>query len=105
MTVPILLDRGIDPFAYDLPVDGFPESAALGAKSNEPLTDVFLEAIAREYLARGRGYAAAMAQERHVSPRTVVSWVEKARRRGILTRVPQGGVGGTIVPRTRRRPD
>lgn len=36
--VPILLGRGIDPFAYDLPVDGFPESAALGAKSNEPLT-------------------------------------------------------------------
>lgn len=105
MTVPILLERGIDPFSFELPVDGFPESAALGAKSNEPLTDVFLEAIAREYLARGRGYAAAMAQERHVSPRTVVSWVEKARRRGILTRVPRGGVGGTIVPRTRRRPD
>ena len=104
MTVPILLERGIDPFSFDLPVDGFPESAGLGAKSNEPLTDVFLEAIAREYLARGRGYAAAMAQERHVSPRTVVSWVEKARRRGILTRVPRGGFGGSIVPRSRRRP-
>jgi hypothetical protein len=46
-----------------------------------------------------------MAAERHVSPRTVVSWIEKARRRGILTRVPQGGYGGEIIPRSRRPKD
>ena len=104
LTVPILLARGVDPFTFDLPVTGFPESAALGSKRNAPLTDAFLEAIARDYLAMGRGYAVAIAADRHVSPRTVVSWVEKARRRGILTRVPRGGFGGVIVPRSRRRP-
>ena len=103
--VPHLLDRGIDPFAYDLPVDGFPRAADLGQPSNERLTEEFLEDVAREYLARGRGYAKAMAAERHVSPRTVVSWIEKARRRGILTLVPQGGYGGEIIPRSRRPKD
>jgi hypothetical protein len=101
-TVPLLLERGIDPFTYDLPTTGFPEAADLPRRSNAPLTDDFLEQIAREYLERGRGYAAAIAAERHVSPRTVVGWVEKARRRGILTRVPPGGVGGEIVPKSRR---
>ena len=104
-TVPVLLSRGEDPFAFDLPVTGFPEAADLGHRPNSPLTDAFLESIAREYLARGRGYAAAIAAERHVSPRTVVSWVEKARRRGILTGVPQGGFGGRIVPKSRRSRD
>lgn len=103
-SVPIMLSRGIDPFTFDLPVSGFPEAAELTGPVNAPLTDAFLEEIAREYLAVGRGYAAAIAVDRHVSPRTVVSWVEKARRRGILTRVPQGGFGGKIVPRSRRRP-
>ncbi len=103
--VPVLLSRGIDPFEHELPLTGFPEAATLNRPSNEPLTGEFLEAIAREYLAIGRGYARAIALERHVSERTVVSWVEKARRKGILTRVPSGSVGGEIVPRSRRRPD
>lgn len=103
--VPVLLGRGIDPFEYELPLTGFPEAATLDRPSNEPLSDQFLEAIAHEYLAIGRGYARAIALDRHVSERTVVSWVEKARRKGILTRVPSGSVGGEIVPRSRRRPD
>jgi hypothetical protein len=100
--VPSLLERGIDPFDFDLPIDGFPKAAELGEPVNAPLSDAFLEEVAREYLAIGRGYATAIAADRHVSPRTVVSWIEKARRRGILTRVPQGGVGGRIVPRAKR---
>lgn len=103
-SVPVMLERGLDPFAIDLPTEGFPESANLGVPPNAPLSDDFLEEIAREYLVRGRGYASALAAERRVSPRTVVSWVEKARRRGILTRVPAGGFGGTIVPVRQRRP-
>lgn len=103
--VPVLLARGIDPFAYDLPLTGFPEAAMLNRPSNEQLSDEFLEAICREYLALGRGYARAIAAERHVSERTVISWVEKARRRGILTRVRPGSYGGEIVPGSRRRPD
>ena len=102
--VPGLLERGIDPFDYDLPLTGFPEAAELRRPSNEQLTDEFLEEIARQYLAIGRGYAKQIAAERHVSQRTVVSWVEKARRRGILTRVRAGSYGGEIVPKSRRRP-
>jgi len=100
--VPELLTRGVDPFAIDLPLTGFPEAASFSRPANEPLSDEFLEAIAREYLSIGRGYAKAMAGERKVSERTVVSWVEKARQRGILTRVPSGSVGGQIVPKSRR---
>jgi hypothetical protein len=102
--VPALLERGVDPFDFDLPLTGFPEAAELGHPANRPLGDAFLEEIAREYLAIGRGYARTIAGERHVSERTVVSWVEKARRRGILTRVPPGSFGGQIVPKSRRRP-
>lgn len=102
--VPALLARGIDPFDFDLPLTGFPEAATLDRPPNEPLTDQFLEEIAREYLTIGRGYAKAIAAERHVSQRTVVSWVEKARRRGILTGVRPGSFGGQIVPKSRRRP-
>jgi hypothetical protein len=101
--VPTLLARGIDPFDHDLPLSGFPEATALTGPANERLTDGFLEEIAHEYLAIGRGYARAIAAERGVSERTVVSWVEKARRRGILTRVTPGSYGGEVVPRSRRR--
>ena len=102
--VPVLLERGIDPFDVDLPLTGFPEAATLDRPSNQPLTDQFLEDIAREYLSIGRGYARAIAAERHVSERTVVSWVEKARKQGILTRVRPGSLGGEIVPKSKRRP-
>ena len=102
--VPALLERGIDPFEFDLPLTGFPEAASLGRPLNAPLTAEFLEQIAREYLTIGRGYARTIAAERHVSERTVVSWVEKARRQGILTRVRPGSYGGEIVPPSRRRP-
>lgn len=100
--VPELLQRGIDPFSYDLPVTGFPQAAHLKRPSNAQLGENFLEDIAREYLALGRGYARVIAAERQVSERTVVSWVEKARRRGILTRVPAGSYGGRIIPRSQR---
>jgi hypothetical protein len=102
--LPVLLERGIDPFDFDLPLTGFPEAATLARPSNERLTDQFLEDIAREYLAIGRGYPRVIAAERHVSERTVVSWVEKARRHGILTRVRPGSYGGQIVPKSRRQP-
>lgn len=101
--VPELLSRGIDPFSIDLPLTGFPEAASFSRPVNAALSDDFLEGVAREYLAIGRGYARTMAAERKVSERTVVSWVEKARQRGILTRVPSGSVGGQIIPKAKRR--
>ena len=103
--VDVLAEKaGIDPFEFDLPLTGFPEAASLGRPLNAPHTEEFLEQIAREYLTIGRGYARTIAAERHVSERTVVSWVEKARRQGILTRVRPGSYGGEIVQRSRRRP-
>jgi hypothetical protein len=34
-TIPILLGRGIDPFAFDLPLTGYPAAAELGSPSND----------------------------------------------------------------------
>lgn len=96
--LPRLIAAGTDPFAVDLPVTGFPAVAAQPLRHRRILTDEFLTTIAREYLARGRGYAASLAQEYFVTSRTVVSWVEKARGRGILTAPPtRGATGGHLV--------
>ena len=96
--LPRLIAAGSDPFAVDLPVTGFPAVAVQPLLRRRILTDEFLTTIAREYLARGRGYAASLAQEYFVTPRTVVSWVEKARTRGILSAPPTpGSTGGHLV--------
>jgi hypothetical protein len=95
--VPRLLANGIDPFDYAVPVSGFPAAADVRRRSSAQLSDEFLREIAAEYLAHGRGYAAAAAERRQVSPRTVASWIEKARQRGILTEVPRGSYGGNLT--------
>lgn len=102
--VPRFLTHGLDPFTQELPVSGFPQVLDESAKVNTRLSDDFLEQVAREYLALGRGYAHALSIEHGVAPRTVVSWVEKARRRGILSPVPKGGFGGQIVSKHQRPP-
>lgn len=97
--LPRLVEAGIDPFTFELPVTGFPAVAVQPLRRRGVLNDEFLTTIAREYLARGRGYAASLAQEYFVSPRTVVSWVEKARARGILSSPPSSGsAGGHLLP-------
>ena len=81
-----------------LPITGFPAVAIQPQRRKGNLTDEFLTAIAREYLARGRGYAASLAREYFVTPRTVVSWVEKARARGLLSAAPgPGATGGHLL--------
>ena len=92
--VPRLLAEGIDPLAIDLPVTGFPEVASASRTGRGQLSDAFLRDIAEEYLRLGRGYARRIALERNVSPRTVVSWVVKARERGILGPAPKRGAYG-----------
>lgn len=92
--VPRLMAQGIDPFAVDLPVTGFPEVASGSRTGQGRLSDAFLRDIAEEYLRCGRGYAKRIAIERQVSPRTVVSWVVKARERGILGPAPKPGAFG-----------
>jgi hypothetical protein len=96
--LPQLIAEGSDPFAVNLPLSGYPAVAVQPLRRRGNLTDGFLTTIAREYLARGRGYAASLAQEYFVAPRTVVSWVEKARARGILSAPPSpGSVGGHLL--------
>ena len=103
--VPAIIAEGGDPFDHDYPVEGFPEviDTAIGP-ANRALSDEFLESIARDYLSMGRGYAQSIADSRGVSRRTVVSWIEKARRRGILTTEGSGNHGGRIVPVAERPP-
>lgn len=97
-TVPQLLARGLDPFEYDYATHDYPDAADVDRTPHRRLTDEFLEDVAGRYGAIGRGYAAVIARERDVTPRTVISWVEKARRRGILSSARPGAVGGVIVP-------
>ena len=96
--LPRLIGAGSEPFAVDLPVSGFPAVAIQPLRRRGVLSDEFLTTIAREYLARGRGYAASLAEEYYVTPRTVVSWVEKARARSILSAPPaKGAAGGRLL--------
>lgn len=101
VTMPQLVAVGIDPFTYWYPVEGFPEAAAVERSAPTRLTDEFLIEIAYRYVALGRGYAKVIAQQRNVSVRTVVSWIEKARERGILTATTPGAVGGQVRPSRR----
>jgi hypothetical protein len=98
--IPRLLAEGIDPFEIDLPVTGFPEVASGSRGGRGELSDAFLRDVAEEYVRLGRGYAKRMALERNVSPRTVVSWVVKARERGILGPAPKPGAYGGDLPQT-----
>jgi hypothetical protein len=101
--LPELIAAGADPFAVDLPVTGFPAVAVQPVRRRGILTDEFLSTVAREYLVRGRGYATSLAREYYVTPRTVVSWVEKARARGLLSSPPtRGAVGGHLVAKPAR---
>lgn len=96
--LPRLIAAGSDPFAVELPITGFPAVAIQPVRRRGALSDEFLTTIAREYTVRGRGYAASLAHEYFVTPRTVVSWVEKARARGILSAATgSGAVSGHLL--------
>ncbi len=95
-TVPSLMARGIDPFTHDYATTGYPDAADPSRAPSRELSPEFLEEVARRYLDLGRGYADELAEEYSVSRRTAISWVEKARQRGILTATTPGAVGGRI---------
>ena len=99
--VPALIASGEDPLMHDYATTGYPGAADLRSTNERRLTDTVLEGIAREYLELGRGSARIIAIERGVSQRTVVSWIEKARLRGILGPVRKGGYGGTLTSAAR----
>lgn len=99
--VPLMMRRGVDPFSEEFPFEGYPEVTRTTPPGR--LSDEFLEDVARDYLTSGRGYADTMSSRYGVSPRTVVSWIEKARQRGILTETIRGRRGGSVVPPGHRR--
>ena len=96
-TVQALMASGIDPFAHDYATTGYPDAAEVRRAPSRELSAEFLEEVARRYLALGRGYADELAHEYSVSRRTAISWIEKARKRGILTATRPGAVGGHIA--------
>lgn len=102
-TIPALLKKGIDPYSYEYATDGYPDAAEIDRKPINRLSNDFLEEVARQYLEVGHGYARIIAQQRGVSERTVVSWIEKARKRVILSPVKPGQYGGRIIPKSKRR--
>ena len=97
IAIPSLLEEGINPFEYEFPTDGFPDAAQIGRADNSRLSDEFLKGLAREYVEVGRGYARIIAEQRGVSPRTVVSWVEKARKRGFIEPTKPGKRSKRVV--------
>lgn len=95
--MPQLIAIGEDPYTTLLPMYGYPAIAVQPHPNN--LSDDFLRTIAAEYLIRGRGYARSLAKDYVVSERTVVSWIEKARQRRILSSPPAVGAhGGQLLP-------
>lgn len=105
VTVPQLLARDADPFDHEYATHGYPDAAHIEPKARNRLTDGFLAEVAGRYVALGRGYSATLAKEYDVSPRTVVSWIEKARERGILSAARPGAAGGYVIaPAERPQP-
>lgn len=86
--VPHIIETGGDPFDFDYPHEGYPGVTV--PRPGHRLTREFLLDVARDYLAAESPYAQTLAERYNVTPRTVVSWVEKAREQGIL----QGGAKG-----------
>jgi len=90
--LPVLISEGVDIWQAEIPVD-----ARSGADPETGRhTDEFLLHIVDEYERIGRNYAKELSALYGVAPRTVVSWMEKARRRGLAP----PGARGRITPRT-----
>ena len=101
-TIPALMAKGIDPFRHEFATDGYPDAANTDRKPTTRLSDEFLQEIARQYVEVGHGYARAIAQQRGVSRRTVISWVEKARKRGFLAPTTPGRRNRRVISPGRR---
>ena len=90
--VPDILAAGADPADHEPPADWW---AVVG---RHELTPEFLHEIAEDYVRMGRGYAGRLATKHRTSERTVRSWVDKARERGILGPAPgRGRIGGSFT--------
>ena len=86
--LPDLISDGVDIWEAEIPFD---------ARSNaDPETgrlhDDFLMHIVEDYERIGSGYAKELSALYGVAPRTVVSWMEKARKRGLAAPATQGRI-------------
>jgi len=97
--VPRIIESGCYPYDFDYPHQGFP--GVTQTRPGHRLTPEFLTDIARDYLTAEPPYAQTLAQRYNVAPRTVVSWVEKARQHGFL----KGGTRGRKDRALRAEPD
>lgn len=86
--IPDLIATGVDIWAHYLPTDA-PE---LSPRQNRKLSDEFLRFIVNEYERIGSGYQIELSRRFGVSTRTVVSWMEKARSRGLAAPATKGHI-------------
>lgn len=87
--MPEVIDDGGDPFAIPLPTEFWKRGEA-----RFQLTREFLTEVAEQYESLGRGYAGVLAARYGTTPRTIRSWVEKARAIGVLgTALGPGRIG------------
>lgn len=82
--IPRLMAQGSDFEAAELPLDDFPDAVRAGKRIYNDLTDEFLAQVVWHKRTMGKGYAKNLAEARGVPVRTVISWMEKAKKRGLL---------------------
>lgn len=86
--LPQLIQAGKDIFSEWLPIN----SVEVPALERGRLNDEFLSHIVWLYENVGSGYETVLARRFGVSPRTVVSWMEKARKRGLAAPAVKGHI-------------
>ena len=90
--IPLLIADGVDIWEAEMPFDARGSADEVTGRHS----DEFLMTIVKEYERIGSGYAKQLSALYGVAPRTVVSWMEKARKRGLAT----GGSRGRITTRS-----
>ena len=75
-----VIARGGDPLTEPVPLDYW------APPGRQELTPDFLDEIAEQYHELGYGYANVLARKYQTTPRTVRSWVERAKKIGIIDR-------------------
>ena len=75
-----VIAAGSDPLTEPVPIQFW------APPGRQDLTSGFLEEIAEQYHELGYGYANILARKYATTPRTVRSWVDRAKKIGIITR-------------------
>ena len=86
--IPLLIADGVDIWEAEMPIDARGSADEVTGRHSEE----FLMKIVEEYERIGSGYAKELSALYGVAPRTVVSWMEKARKRGLAAPATQGRI-------------